>query len=175
MCGPTLTALLDLYSCSETIQNRCQKFFSSGALRLCRQACCLLKFDQTPLIYSVSYYNLRGLGALFVGAKPTKTPVATGLKRFAKERLTKHFIAFARIFHFLPYKFHTNTRCHFIVRYQNETLPSQYCQTIPGDQLMINIFIPTKLKNLSFGLLDTCSMKYKTEFTRPKQRTTCQR
>jgi len=27
-----------------------------------------------PLIYGVSYFNLRGLGALFWGAKPSKDP-----------------------------------------------------------------------------------------------------
>jgi len=32
----------------------------------------ILKFDQTPLIYSVSYNNLGGLGTLFGGPKPTK-------------------------------------------------------------------------------------------------------
>jgi len=31
-------------------------------------------------IYSVSYFNLVGLGALFGGAKPTKAPVATGMQ-----------------------------------------------------------------------------------------------
>jgi len=36
---------------------------------------------KTQFIYSISYFNLGGLGALFGGAKPTKVPppVATGL------------------------------------------------------------------------------------------------
>jgi len=34
---------------------------------------------KTPLIYSVSHFNLGGLGALFGGKSPPKPPVATGL------------------------------------------------------------------------------------------------
>ena len=37
------------------------------------------KFDKIPLIYSASYFNWGGLGALFGRAKPTKASVATGL------------------------------------------------------------------------------------------------
>jgi len=36
----------------------------------------VLKFEQTPLYSSASYFNLDGLGALFVGAKRTKAPRA---------------------------------------------------------------------------------------------------
>ena len=45
-----------------------QKVFNRGALH----SESLMK---TTLIYSVSYLNLRGLGALFGGAKPTKAPL----------------------------------------------------------------------------------------------------
>ena len=38
----------------------------------------ILKFDKNPLIYNGSYFNFGGLVA-FLGAKPTKAPVATGL------------------------------------------------------------------------------------------------
>jgi len=34
---------------------------------------------KTPLIYSVSRFNLVGLGALFGGISPPKPPMATGL------------------------------------------------------------------------------------------------
>jgi len=34
---------------------------------------------KNPLIYSVSYFNLEELGALFGGTRPTKPPAATGL------------------------------------------------------------------------------------------------
>jgi len=37
------------------------------------------KLIKPPMIYSVSYFDLEGLSTLFGGAKPTKTPVATGL------------------------------------------------------------------------------------------------
>ena len=36
------------------------------------------KLTQTPLVYSVSRFNLGGIGALFWGAKPTKTPRGDG-------------------------------------------------------------------------------------------------
>ena len=35
----------------------------------------IIKLTKTPLIYSVSRFNLGGLGALFEGAKPTKAPL----------------------------------------------------------------------------------------------------
>jgi len=64
-------------------QNRRQNVFNRG---LCRGALRLfggveiIKSTKTPLIYTVSRFNLGGLGALFGRAKPTKAPpVATGL------------------------------------------------------------------------------------------------
>jgi len=36
---------------------------------------------KTSLIYSIPYFNLRGLAALFVGLSPPKPLVATGLSR----------------------------------------------------------------------------------------------
>jgi len=40
----------------------------------------ILKFEQTSLFYSASYFNSRGLELCFGGAKPIKDPpVATGL------------------------------------------------------------------------------------------------
>jgi len=52
--------------------------FQQGTLRLCRWAL-HSENDKTLLIYSVSYFNLGGLGALFGEAKPTKDPTAMGL------------------------------------------------------------------------------------------------
>ena len=59
-------------------QNHRQKAFSRGALPLCRGVG-ILKFNKTPLICSVSYFNLGWLGALFKGLSPPKPLVATGL------------------------------------------------------------------------------------------------
>jgi len=55
-------------------QIRRQKVVNRGALRLCGGALrshrggFTFKFDKTPLIYSVSYFNLGGLEALYGGA-----------------------------------------------------------------------------------------------------------
>ena len=40
------------------------------------------KFDKIPLTESVSYFNLGGLGELFLGLSPPKPPVATGLDSY---------------------------------------------------------------------------------------------
>jgi len=54
-------------------QNRHQKVFNREALRLCGGG--LEKINQN---YSVSRFNLGGLGALFGGAKPAKAPHGDG-------------------------------------------------------------------------------------------------
>jgi len=54
-------------------QNRRQKVFSRG-LYVSAGELDIPKFTKTPLIYSVSYFNLRALGALFERAKSTKAP-----------------------------------------------------------------------------------------------------
>jgi len=58
-------------------QNRHQKV-STGELYstfVFVQCLDILKFEQTSLFYSASYFNLgRGVGALFWRAKPTKGP-----------------------------------------------------------------------------------------------------
>jgi len=65
-------------------QNRRQKVFnrglciSVGGIFAFAERLDILKLAKTPLIYSVSCFNLGRLGALFGGAKPTKAPVATG-------------------------------------------------------------------------------------------------
>jgi len=41
-------------------------------LRVCGGGLDIIKLTKTPLFYSISRFNLRGLGALFGGAKPTK-------------------------------------------------------------------------------------------------------
>jgi len=68
-----------LTNCTGNSQNRRQIVFNRG---VCVSAGGLCVFagglTKTPLIYSVSCFNLRGHGALFGGAKPTKVPVATG-------------------------------------------------------------------------------------------------
>jgi len=51
-----------------------------GALRSCRGAW-HSNLTKIPLVYSVSHFNLGGLGALFGGLSPPKLPVATGLSR----------------------------------------------------------------------------------------------
>jgi len=38
----------------------------------------IVKIDKMQLIYSASYFNLGGLGALFWEAKPTKAPRGDG-------------------------------------------------------------------------------------------------
>ena len=58
---------------SNSIQNHCQKVVSTEILRLCRRLD-ILKFDQTPLIYSVSYFNLGGLELCLWGISPPKSP-----------------------------------------------------------------------------------------------------
>jgi len=61
------------------MQNRHQKVFSRGALHLCR-GLGIVKIGKIPLIYSVSYFNLGLLGALFGGLVAHQSPpVATGL------------------------------------------------------------------------------------------------
>jgi len=52
--------------------------FQRGALGLCRGGLTFWKFVKSPLICSVSYFNL-GVGALFSGLKPTKV---TGLRKY---------------------------------------------------------------------------------------------
>jgi len=67
------------------LPNRRQKVFNMGALQFWVGALCLrwgawhYKIYQTPLIYSVSRFNLGGLRALFGRLNPSKLPVATGL------------------------------------------------------------------------------------------------
>ena len=59
-------------------QNRRQKVFYRGASWFCGRLCVcaggldIIKLNKTSLIYSVSRFNLAGLGALFGGAKLTK-------------------------------------------------------------------------------------------------------
>jgi len=45
----------------------------------------LKKLTKTQLIYSVSCFNLGGLRDSFGGAKPPKTPVATGLTQLQQQ------------------------------------------------------------------------------------------
>jgi len=54
-------------------QNRRQKVVNRGALPS--------NLTKIPLTYSVSYFRFGGLGALFEGVNPPKSPVATGLDR----------------------------------------------------------------------------------------------
>ena len=50
---------------------------STGGFTFVQRCLTFYKLSKTALIYSVSYFNLGGLGALFGGIKPL--PVATGL------------------------------------------------------------------------------------------------
>jgi len=52
--------------------------FSVGRLYVCSGGLETLKYDKTPPIYSPSLFNLRGLGALFVGANSPKAPRGHG-------------------------------------------------------------------------------------------------
>jgi len=61
----------------QSIQNRRQKVFNKGVLRLCG-GLDTIKLTKTPLIYSVSRFNLEGLGALFGGISPPKPPRGDG-------------------------------------------------------------------------------------------------
>jgi len=67
-------------------QNRRQKVFNWAALQFCGEAFHLcgglvtIKLTKTPLIYSVSRFNL-GVWSFVRGLSPPKTPVATGLSR----------------------------------------------------------------------------------------------
>jgi len=45
-----------------------------GGLSICAVGLDILKFEQTSLFYSASYFNLGGLEFCFGGAKPTKAP-----------------------------------------------------------------------------------------------------
>ena len=63
-------------------QNRHQKVFYMGALQyICAVGLDILKFEQTLLFYSASYFNLGGgIGALFQrGYANQRPPVVTGL------------------------------------------------------------------------------------------------
>jgi len=67
---------LEHYALVTLKQNRRQKVFNRG-LYVCAGALDILKIDKTPLIYSVSYFNLGRLGAPFgVISPPTPHPVA---------------------------------------------------------------------------------------------------
>jgi len=72
------------YKCA--IQNRRQKVFNRGALQLCGGLCfcgglTFQKLTKTPLIYSVSSFNLGSLELCLGGLSPPKPPVATWLVR----------------------------------------------------------------------------------------------
>ena len=54
-------------------QNTRQKIINRGALRLCKGGL-TFKFDKNFMIYSVSYFRLGGLRALFGGLSPPKLP-----------------------------------------------------------------------------------------------------
>jgi len=54
-------------------QNRHQKVFYKG-LYIYAVGLDILKFEQTSLFYSGSYFNLGGLELCFGGNKPTKVP-----------------------------------------------------------------------------------------------------
>ena len=70
---PSLTCLLCIYfalpgctACEgEHTLNHCQKVLNRVALRLCRGGLTFWNLIKTPLIYTVSYFNFRGFGALF--------------------------------------------------------------------------------------------------------------
>jgi len=70
----------DSENASSWIRNRCQTVVNRVALRLCGgtlRSCRGARHSnltKVPLIYSVSYFNLGGIGAVFGGAKPTKAP-----------------------------------------------------------------------------------------------------
>jgi len=50
----------------------------AGGLCVCAGGLDIIKLAKTPLIYSVSRFNLGGIGAMFGGAKPTKAPRGYG-------------------------------------------------------------------------------------------------
>jgi len=52
---------------------------SAGGLFVCAGGLAITKLTKTPLIYSVSRFNLGGLGVLFGGLSPPKPPVAKEL------------------------------------------------------------------------------------------------
>ena len=52
---------------------------SAGQLCVCAGGVDIIKLTKIPPIYSVSRFNLGGLGALYGGLIPPKTPVAAGL------------------------------------------------------------------------------------------------
>jgi len=58
-------------------QNRRQNVFRRG-LYGCAGGLGIVKFDQTPLIYNVSYFDLEGLGTWFGGASPPKSTRSDG-------------------------------------------------------------------------------------------------
>ena len=72
----------------KTVQDRGQKVVNRWALRLCgglyfrAGGVCHSHLTKIPLTYSVSYFNLWELGALFGGAKPNPRGDGTGLKQF---------------------------------------------------------------------------------------------
>ena len=79
-----LKELWTITTVSAWLQHRCQKVVSRGALRLCvglnvrAGGAWHSNLAKISRIYSVSYFNLRGLRALFGGAKPTKDPRGDG-------------------------------------------------------------------------------------------------
>jgi len=67
-----------------TGQNRRQKVSNGRALHLSRGAW-HWKSDKTPLTYTASHFNLRGLGTSTGGLRPPRPPVATGLEQVQKQ------------------------------------------------------------------------------------------
>ena len=51
---------------------------SAGEICVCAGWLDIIKLSKIPLIYSVSRFNLGGLGALFGGDKPTTAPRGDG-------------------------------------------------------------------------------------------------
>jgi len=87
-------------------QNRRQKVFNRGfavlrvGLFFCLGGLDIIKLTKTPLIYSVSRFNL-GSWALFRGAKPTKAPRGDGTDEnngYACSKMSKRFFQGRRKF-----------------------------------------------------------------------------
>jgi len=59
----------------------------------------IIKLNKIPLIYSVSRFNLGGLGALFGVAKPTKAPRGDGTVRSHLRIFIKKAKNYGNVFH----------------------------------------------------------------------------
>ena len=112
-------------------QNSRQKVVNRGALRLCKGTW-HSSLTKIPLTYSVSYFNLCGLGAAFGRAKPTKAPGGDGTaaKVFAFNSHMEQNTASAD-YRNMKWTFEDLLLCYcYVIKTNSRTICSQVSQSV---------------------------------------------